>query len=170
MWPDEVEQLRAYGNEKVSFAADHFASILECDKDELLQRVARVEAVHLGQHEGAAALWHLGKGPRPLQRALPEYRPTDHHPSCAAILECVGRAMFLDDEENQDGLASLSQHVDTLIRIKKMGPPVDVFAPTKAVDVFFGRKPRRTGVQPYGPRQRDDGDGSEHVAKNARVE
>ena len=80
--------------------------------------------------------------------------------------------MFLNDEENQDGLASLSQHVDTrhLDPHQEDGPPVDVFAPTKAVDVFFGRKPRRTGVQPYGPRQHDDGDGSEHVAKGARVE
>ena len=90
-----------------------------------------------------------------------------------------------------DWRASLhTSTLDCLIRIKKMGPSVDVFVPTKAVDVFvptkavdvfvptkavdvfFGRKPRRTYVQPYGPRQRqhDDGDGSDHVLKSARVE
>ena len=172
MWPDEVEQLRAYGNEKVSFAADHFASILECDKDELLQEWRELKQFISANMKGQqpSGIWakvhaHYSERYKSIARLINILRVL---PFSNALVE---RCFSTMRKIKTDWRASLNTStLDILIRIKKMGPPVDVFAPTKAVDVFFGRKPRRTGVQPYGPRQRDDGDGREHVAKSARVE
>ena len=37
MWPDDCDQLRRHGNQKVAFAANHSASLLRgCHKDELV--------------------------------------------------------------------------------------------------------------------------------------
>ena len=168
MWPDEQEQLRAYGNEKVSFAADHFATILACDKDELLQEWREMKQFISANLKGQklSSTWakihaHYSERLINILHVMPF--------SNALVERCFSTMSKI----KTDWRASLhTSTLDCLIRIKKMGPSVDVFVPTKAVDVFFGRKPRHTDVQPYGPRQRqhDDGDGSDHVPKSARVE
>ena len=174
MWPDEHEQLHAYGNEKISFAADHFATILECDKDELLQEwrdLKQFISTNLKGHQ-PSSIWakvhaHYSERYQSIARLMNILRVIPF--SNVWVERCFSTMRKI----KTDWRASLhTSTLDCLIRIKKMVPPVDVFVPTKAVDVFFGRKPRRTDVQPYGPRQRqhDNDDGSDHVPKSARVE
>ena len=60
--------------------------------------------------------------------------------------------MLLHNDEDQDRQASITGEtstLDMLIRIKKMGPDVDVFTSTNAVNVFFAKKLRHPDVQPY---------------------
>ena len=155
-------------------AADHFATILACDKDELLEGWREMKQFVSANLKGQqpSGIWakihaHYSERYQGISRLINILHVMLF--SNALVERCLSTMRKI----KTDWRASLhTSTLDCLIRIKKMGPSVDVFVPTKVVDVFFGRKPRRTDVQPYGPRQRqhDDGDGSNHVPKSAQVE
>ena len=60
--------------------------------------------------------------------------------------------------------------VDMLLRIKKMGPELDIFSPKKSVELFFAKKPRRPDAQPYGPHKRSSKSSVSNSPKRSRTD
>ena len=156
LWPMDKDDLIYYGNELVRKAASHYmehglldghnVDAIVSEWNELKNFVAdnliklKPPEIWVKIHKFYQDKFQLIETLINILRVYPF--------SNAAVERCFSCM----NKVKTDWRAHLGEEtLDTLVRVKKMGPIILDFDPTSCVDIFFSKQ-RRPNTQPYGPR------------------
>ena len=130
LWPSEKEALSLYGNEAVKTAAAHYLDLLDFNVDTLLEEWIAIKIFVSDNMDNLP--------PQEIWKRVHLFY-SEMYPNISKLVEIF--FLILGEES-----------LDSLIRVKKMGPTAEKFDPTATVNIFFSTK-RRPFTKPYGPRR-----------------
>ena len=175
LWPTDSDTLKDHGDSDFKVIADYFGPILNLGVDGT---------------EGLMKQWHelkefvlvnfKAQPPREIWKKIHAFY-ADNYPLVARVINLmrvfpfsnalVERCFSTTKKIKTDWRANLDiPTVDMLLRIKKMGPELDLFSPKKSVELFFAKKPRRPDAQPYGPHKRSSKSSVSNSPKRSRTD
>ena len=154
LWPSEKEALSLYGNEAVKTAAAHYLDLLDFNVDTLLEEW---KAIKIFVSDNINNL-----PPQEIWKRVHLFY-SEMYPNISKLVEifrvfpysnaAVERCFSTMNKVKTDWRVNLGEEsLDSLIRVKKMGPTAEKFDPTAKVNIFFSTK-RRPFTKPYGPRR-----------------